>query len=97
MKSKWLLRGVLAALAMLPLATQAQPRHGGPNNFDYYLFVLSIAPSFCAISTANQAKPDCQALNQASFEQMPLTVHGLWPNRARVSVNRQPHDCAGSP
>ena len=28
---------------------------------------------------------------------MPLTVHGLWPNRERVSVNLQPQYCAGPP
>jgi ribonuclease T2 len=32
-----------------------------------------------------------------AYHQTPLTVHGLWPNRAGVSVNRQPTDCAGPP
>jgi ribonuclease T2 len=66
-----------------------------PGAFDYYLLTLSIAPSFCALSDRNQAKTECQELTKPEFDQTPLTVHGLWPNRARVSVNMQPQDCAG--
>ncbi len=66
-------------------------------DFDYYLLSLSVAPSFCALSPANQAKRECQSLTEADFQQTPLTLHGLWPNRARVSVNLQPHDCDGPP
>ena len=58
---------------------------------------LSVAPSFCVLSPANRAKQECHALTEADFRQTPLTVHGLWPNRARVSVNLQPHDCEGPP
>jgi ribonuclease T2 len=95
------LRLALAALAMLlpALPTQARHRHqaAAPGAFDYYLLSLSIAPSFCVLSPANQAKQECQALTEADFRQTPLTVHGLWPNRAGVSVNLQPHDCEGPP
>lgn len=45
----------------------------------------------------NAAKQECRSLTRADFQQTPLTVHGLWPNRSRVSVNRQPHDCEGPP
>lgn len=63
--------------------------------FDYYLLSLSIAPSFCALSPANQAKAECRMLSDADYRRMPLTVHGLWPNRTGVSVNRQPQHCPG--
>jgi ribonuclease T2 len=66
-------------------------------DFDYFLLSLSIAPSFCALSPRNQAKDECRSLTEADFQATPLTVHGLWPNRAGVSVNRQPQDCDGPP
>jgi ribonuclease T2 len=102
----------VAAVSLVALAAgPAEARHhrggsgsrddiqaaGGPENFDYFLLSLSLAPDFCALSPANAAKQECRSLTEAAFEQTPLTVHGLWPNRARVSVNRQPHDCGGSP
>ncbi|MFN3716075.1 MAG: ribonuclease T2 family protein [Thiobacillus sp.] len=53
-----------------------------PARFDYYLLALSVAPAFC------EDKPErartfaqCRQLNEASFKAMPLTLHGLWPNR----------------
>jgi len=96
------LRLVAVALAMLLPASSPQARHrhqaaSAPGAFDYYLLSLSLAPSFCALSPANQAKQECQALTEAAFQRTPLTVHGLWPNRAGVSVNLQPHDCEGPP
>lgn len=95
------LRRTLLAVALLLPGVSAQARHrhpsSQPGDFDYYLLSLSIAPSFCALSPANAAKQECQSLTQADFQQTPLTIHGLWPNRARVSVNRQPHDCEGPP
>jgi len=83
------IRAALLALALLtaPTARAAE--------FDHYLLSLSIAPSFCALSPANQAKPDCQSLTAERYRATPLTVHGLWPNIARVSVNRQPSRCDG--
>lgn len=72
---------------------QASPSQ--PGDFGYYLFSLSLAPSFCALSPGNAAKDECRTLTAGAFEQTPLTIHGLWPNRARVSTNRQPHDCTG--
>jgi len=94
-------RLVLTVLAALSLAIPAQARKsaaaGQDTGFDYYLFSLSLAPSFCALSSANRAQDECRRLTEADFEQTPLTVHGLWPNRAHVSVNLQPHDCPGPP
>lgn len=92
-----------ALAAALLAAGPSHARHRGDfkeaalGNFDYFLLSLSIAPSFCALSPSNHAKQECQSLTNAAFQQTPLTVHGLWPNRSRTSVNRQPHDCQGPP
>jgi ribonuclease T2 len=95
------LRWTLATIALLAAATPGEARHrtsaAQAGSFDFYLLSLSVAPAFCALSPANQAKQECQDLSDQAFEQTPLTVHGLWPNRAGVSVNRQPHDCGGPP
>jgi ribonuclease T2 len=90
---------IAAMLLLVAMAAQARSRAapGQAGAFDYYLLSLSIAPSFCALSPANQAKAECRALTAIDFRQTPLTVHGLWPNRANVSVNRQPQDCDGPP
>lgn len=69
----------------------------GPAGFDYYLLSLSVAPAFCRLSPRNASFPECQALTEDAFERTPLTLHGLWPNRARVSVNRQPQRCGTAP
>ena len=90
---------------MLLAAIPAQARrseHAGPRDsvagsFDYYLLSLSVAPSFCALSPANASKRECQTLTADDFRQTPLTIHGLWPNLARVGANRQPQDCDGPP
>ncbi len=95
------LRHTLLVLALLLPASSPFARHrhqpAQPGAFDYFLLSLSIAPSFCALSPANQAKQECQALTEADFRHTPLTVHGLWPNRVGVSVNLQPHDCEAPP
>jgi ribonuclease T2 len=85
--------------ARLPETSSGWPSRvtGSPGDFDYFLLSLSIAPSFCTLSPANQAKQECRSLTEAAFQETPLTVHGLWPNRAGVSVNRQPQDCPGRP
>ena len=102
-----LLRTALVAAALLASPSALRARHHGharheaggsvAGAFDYYLLSLSVAPSFCALSPANQAKAECRNLTGAAFRQTPLTVHGLWPNRAFVSVNRQPQHCPGPP
>lgn len=68
-----------------------------PRVFDFYLLNFTIAPSFCALSARYAEKQECQSTTDASFRDPPLTVHGLWPNRERVSVNLQPQYCAGPP
>ena len=93
------LRAALVALLLLGVSFTAEARHRSHRSeaggFDYYLLSLSIAPNFCALSAVNQAKAECRMLSDADYRRMPLTVHGLWPNRAGVSVNRQPQHCPG--
>ena len=56
-----------------------------------------MAPSFCRMSARNGSFEECQALTEERFERTPLTLHGLWPNRANVSVNQQPSGCGDAP
>jgi len=95
-------RAAMAVLGVVSMVAAGQarshkPPQSHPSDFDFYLLSMSIAPSFCALSPANRAKPDCRDLTAEKFRQTPLTVHGLWPNRAHVSVNQQPSDCTHAP
>jgi ribonuclease T2 len=84
--------GVLAVVSAGEARQHKLPQsHAG--DFDFYLLSMSIDPSFCALSPANRSKPDCRDLTAETFRQTPLTIHGLWPNRAHVSVNQQPAQC----
>ncbi len=85
------------AVGLAPIAGVAQPTgeraQDQPGTFDYYLMSFTIAPSFCALNPRNAAKQECHDGTDASYRAVPLTVHGLWPNRERVSVNQQPQYC----
>ncbi len=89
--------GLIGLVLMAPAAARHRHQEGTHRSFDYYLLSLSVTSSFCALSAANAARVECLSLNQAAFEQTPLTVHGLWPNRTGASVNLQPHDCSDAP
>ena len=79
---------MLALQALLPLASHAEPAR-----FDYYLLALSIAPAFCEDEPRRKQKyAQCQRLGESDFKAMPLTLHGLWPNRAN---RRHPAYCGG--
>jgi ribonuclease T2 len=83
---------IVSAIAAQPdAATEQEP----PGKFDFYLMSFTIAPSFCALSARYADKQECRAATDAAYRATPLTVHGLWPNRERVSVNLQPQYCAG--
>ena len=78
----------------------AYRRHRGPSvagDFDYYLLSLSVAPSFCALDRGRRGRSECDTPSDAAYRETPLTVHGLWPNRAGVGVRGQPQDCDGPP
>ena len=86
--------GMRRLLAVLFILGWAVPVRAQPS-FDYYLLSLSVEPSFCAGSARDAGKPECRRLTAASFRETPLTLHGLWPNRARVGARQQPQDCDG--
>jgi ribonuclease T2 len=84
----------LLSIVSTSQAKHSQAKHNKPGDFDFYLLTLSFAPSFCSLSAANRSKDECRELTEQNFEATPLTIHGLWPNRAHVSVKNQPADCA---
>ncbi|HEX5675044.1 MAG TPA: hypothetical protein VFX83_06680 [Azonexus sp.] len=83
-------KGMLAALLLVPLVSCAEPERV---DFDYYLLALSVAPAFCEDEPQRKLKfAQCRALSGAGFTAMPLTLHGLWPNRLD---RKHPASCAG--
>lgn len=95
------MRALVALLLLLAAAAPAaaqRPRSARDDGgFDYFLLSLSLAPSFCALSSRNAGNPECRDLTEAVFQETPLTIHGLWPNRARMSSNLQPQACSTAP
>ena len=83
-------KGLLFALLLAPLAGCAEPAR-----FDHYLLALSVAPAFCEDEPQRKRQfAQCRALSGPAFESLPLTLHGLWPNRAD---RRHPQYCNGEP
>lgn len=77
-------------LAWLPLASCAAPARA---DFDYYLLALSVAPAFCEDEPQRKrGYAQCKALTEHGFKAVPLTLHGLWPNRLD---RRHPAWCGG--
>jgi ribonuclease T2 len=58
-------------------------------SFDYYLFVLSWAPEFCATNAKGGGTAECDP-----DKHMGLVVHGLWP---QYNNGKWPEDCASTP
>ncbi len=76
------------ALLLAPLAGRAEPAR-----FDYYLLALAVAPAFCEDEPQRKRKfAQCRALSAPGPQALPLTLHGLWPNRAD---RRHPAYCGG--
>jgi ribonuclease T2 len=97
---------VLTVLAaMLGFASPADARHpryhhdqdssaaAQPGDFDFYVFALSIAPSFCDLVGTVKHKAQCDSASDESYQHIPLTIHGLWPNRKGASLRNQPFAC----
>lgn len=83
-------KGMLLALLLAPLASCADPARV---DYDHYLLALSVAPAFCEDEPQRKRKfAQCQALTETSFRAMPLTLHGLWPNR---NDRKHPAYCGG--
>lgn len=82
------IKGALLALLLVPLGSCAEsPR------FDHYLLALSLAPAFCEDDPQRKRGfAQCRALSKDAFDRVPLTLHGLWPNRAD---GRHPVYCGG--
>lgn len=81
-------RGLLVVLALWACGGQAAPAR-----FDYYLLALSVAPAYCEDNPARaRTYAQCRQLSVRGFQAMPLTLHGLWPNRLD---RRHPAFCAG--
>lgn len=81
-------KGMLLALLLAPLAGCAEPAR-----FDYYLLALSVAPAFCEDEPQRKQQfAQCRALSETGFKAMPLTLHGLWPNR---NDRKHPAYCGG--
>jgi ribonuclease T2 len=59
-----------------------------PGVFDYYLFVLSWAPEFCATHQSSMSSGECDPNRHYGF-----VVHGLWPQNNDGSW---PKDCGGA-
>ena len=53
--------------------------------FDYYTFAISLTPAFCDQNPKWRNSVQCR-------ERLPLSVHGLWPERKQ---GRTPENCSG--
>ena len=81
---------MLLALLLAPLASCAEPARV---DSDYYLLALAVAPAFCEDEPQRkQGYAQCRALSEAGFAALPLTLHGLWPNRLD---RKHPSYCGG--
>ena len=61
--------------------------------FDYYLLSLSLAPAFCEDEPQKKRGfAQCRALVSSVASSLPLSLHGLWPNRRD---GHHPQDCGG--
>lgn len=81
---------LLLVLLALPFAGCAEPARV---EYDYYLLALSVAPAFCEDEPQRKrGYAQCKALSGSGFKAMPLTLHGLWPNRLD---RRHPAWCGG--
>jgi ribonuclease T2 len=82
---------LIAAVAASSIQVQAFTR---PGDFDFYVFALSIAPSFCDLGGYRRHKAQCEDPSDSSYQETPLTIHGLWPNKRNRSVRDQPESCS---
>lgn len=71
---------LLAVLMVVMLSGMAKAE-----GFDYYTLAVTLTPAFCDLNPAKRNSAQCR-------ERMPVSVHGLWPERLR---GRAPEYCAG--
>lgn len=85
-RSRWLALGLL----LWSFSARAEPPR-----FDFYLLALSVAPAFCEDAPRKKRQfAQCKSLSERGFRAVPLTLHGLWPNRLD---RRHPAYCQGEP
>lgn len=90
------LTAALSSFCLEPLS--AQPGSGGQaGDFDFYVLALSVAPSFCDVTGFNEQKSECTGGSDAAYQAVPLTVHGLWPNKEGLRPKEQPRHCTDEP
>ncbi len=70
---------LLSLLLAFPAAADVAPA------FDYYTLAVSLTPAFCDQNPKWRDSRQCR-------DRFPLTVHGLWPERAQ---GRAPASCKG--
>lgn len=67
-------------------ARPARASTPGRADFDFYLLAMTSHPAFCADGHARKA--ECRV-----GERVPLSIHGLWPER--LAPGQYPRDCPG--
>ncbi len=82
--------------SMKPLSAQSGSGDQ-PGDFDFYVLALSFAPSFCDVTGFNEQKSECTGGSDAAYRAVPLTVHGLWPNKEGRRPKEQPRFCTDEP
>ena len=85
---------LLACALLLTAIHPAQAQRPRPGAFDFYVFAMSIAPSFCDLTGNATHKRQCDNPSNAAYQATPLTIHGLWPNLRRASARDQPANCS---
>jgi len=84
---------IAARCLLLLLLLLSQHASAAAARFDYYLLALSVAPAFCEDQPwQKRGYAQCRSLSAPAFQALPLTLHGLWPNRFD---RRHPAYCKG--
>jgi ribonuclease T2 len=68
---------MLAVLAMAAPASAQDRRQNEPGKFDFYVFALSWAPTYC--DAAFERAPGQALPAECGNRAVPFVVHGLWP------------------
>jgi ribonuclease T2 len=89
-------RNLVRLVLVIASLSAVMPANGRdqPGEFDFYVLALSIAPSFCAITGYRKNKAQCRNPSDADYRAVPLTIHGLWPNKRNTRVREQPQECS---
>ena len=91
-----MLRRLIALAIVLTVFSGGPPASGRdqPGEFDFYVLALSIAPSFCAVTGHRKNTAQCRNPSDPDYRTVPLTIHGLWPNKRNTRAREQPQECS---